>query len=127
MTKVWSWEEMDYIGEDEPRLLPDLSIPDDTTCAYCNLTEQTSGKSLVVLCSQCGRAAHYACAVDCTPDPYDIDEEYNDFVCGTCLEWTPEDAANHAAHVAADAPTVSPVPLDESFDPSFDDELYPLP
>ena len=128
MTKVWSWEEMDYIGEDdEPRLLPDLYIPDGTTCASCGLTEEASGKSLVVLCSQCGRAAHYACAVDCNPDPYECDEESSDFVCKTCLEQPPEDPFDEDALTDPTQLKSFDVPVDDGFDPFFDDELYPLP
>jgi hypothetical protein len=118
MTKVWSWEEQDYIGDDdEPRLLPDLYIEPGTPCEYCGQTEEASGKNLAVQCSQCGGVAHFHCAVDCAP--YDTSDEYNDWVCGKCLNWTPEDAAKHAASLA-------PVPLGQgaavaTIDDDFDD------
>ncbi|HEY0754251.1 MAG TPA: hypothetical protein VGD98_09835 [Ktedonobacteraceae bacterium] len=127
MTLVWSWEEMDYIGEEEPRLLPDLWIEAGDICASCGLTEEASGKRLVVECSQCGGVAHFTCAVDCTPDPYEVDEDYNDWVCGACLEWTPEQAAAHAAQILASIPVPVIAPLADPFDPFFDEEAYPLP
>lgn len=124
MTRTWSWEEMDYIGEEEPRLLPDLWIEPDETCAFCGLTEQASGTRLVVECGVCGGVAHFLCAVDCTPDPFEHDEEYNDFVCGTCMEWTPEDAAQHAASLTKPERASVAVPTrsvpDDDFDPFFD-------
>lgn len=122
MAQTWSWEEMDYIGEEELRLLPDLWIePPEGTCKYCGLTEKASGKRLAVECSVCGGVAHFLCAVDCSPDPFESDEEENDFVCGKCLHWTPEDAAQHAAstELANVAASTSSVP-DDDFDPFFD-------
>lgn len=124
MTKVWSWEEMDYVGEDEPRLLPDLWIEPGATCEYCDQTGEASSKPLAVQCGQCGGVAHFLCAVDCNPDPYEYDEEYNDFVCGKCLNWTPEDAAKHAAEMAT--PTIVTISSGDVSDPFFDD-LYELP
>lgn len=122
MTKEWSREEMDYIGDDEPRLLPDLFIEDGATCSYCGQTEEASGKRLAVQCSQCGGVAHYLCAVDCAP--YDTSEEYNDFVCGTCLNWTPGQAREHAESLTRPAlvtATSASAPAGDDFDPFLDE------
>ena|SRR5258708_34885252 len=121
MTLTWSWEEMDYIGEQEPRELPALWIEPGATCAYCGLPE-TGSNRLAVICSQCGGVAHFLCAVDCAP--YDTSEEYNDFVCGVCLKWTPEDAAKHKESLtrsrALELATSSK--SSDDFDPFLDDD-----
>lgn len=96
MTRTWPWEDMDDVGEEEPRLLPDLWIEPDDIYASCGLTEQASGKRLAVQWSQCGGVAHVHCADDCHPDPDDDDEEHKSVVCGNCRAWTPEVAAHHA-------------------------------
>src|SRR5258708_14799838 len=126
MTLTWSWEEMDYIGEPEPRLLPDLWIEPGAKCEYCGEPE-TGHNRLAVLCGQCGGVAHFLCAVDCAP--YDTSEEYNDFVFGKCLKWTPEDAAKHkesltTPHELAPALAASASSSDD-FDPFLDSDDLP--
>jgi len=127
MTKIWSWEEMDYLDDGQPTLLPDLWIEPGATCAYCEKTEEASGQRLAVLCGQCGGVAHYLCAVDCAP--YDASEEYNDFVCGACLNWTPDQAREHAESLTRLAPvavgTTSASAPGDDFDPFLDSDDLP--
>ncbi len=120
MTKVWSWSEQDYVGDDdEPEAYP-IDVCAEA-CDVCGLPH-TVTNPVLFLCDVCSNATHGACGADTEPSGgYDRDPDENDWVCFVCLRaCEPVEAGN----------VTDPIPLEslalpDDFDPFH--ELYALP
>lgn len=83
MTKVWSWEAEDFIGEDEPAEY--LVVVVAQACDVCGLPH-TSENPVVFACYACGNVTHVQCGSDTEPSGgYDRDPDENYWLCTVCL------------------------------------------
>ena len=86
MVKAWSWEEEDFIGEDEPIEYP--LVVTAQICDVCHLPH-TEENPVVFACDACGNATHVDCGSDTEPSGgYDRDPDENYWLCHVCLgDW----------------------------------------
>src|SRR5690348_11139429 len=124
MPLTWSWEEMDYVGEEEPAMYP-IDVCAEA-CDVCGLPN-TSDNRVVYLCYACGNATHADCGSDTEPSGgYDRDPDENYWLCQVCLrdcEPMNENTTNEGT--LTHAVPLKPFGVSDDFDPF--EEVYELP